>query len=139
MTRTRLGRHFPTLTGLGPGLRAFRLPRPRHKARWAAALILVAACAAGWPAARRHLDAAALARRRRAEGCVKRALDARQEADALTARLADPAGQADDGGVYDAMVKARRRQSYYRTLSIKYYAAANRPWRPVAPDPPEPK
>jgi hypothetical protein len=32
----------------------------------------------------------------------------------------------------------RRQASYYRRLRDKYEAAAARPWRPVAPDPPPP-
>ena len=38
-----------------------------------------------------------------------------------------------------ALSWAYRRIDYHDSLAAKYRQAAGRPWRPVAPDPPEPK
>jgi hypothetical protein len=38
----------------------------------------------------------------------------------------------------DGFERHRDRYSYYLRMSLKYAKAHNRPWLPVAPDPPEP-
>ncbi len=138
MSRIELRRHFPTFAGLWPRLRAMRLPRIRHKARWAAGLAAVVLLALAWIAVRRHFDSVTYRRVKEAEGYFGRAYDAQQEANALAARMESAGGQADKA-TFDAYVNALRHRSYFHALTVKYYMAANRPWLPVEPDPPRPE
>jgi hypothetical protein len=62
---------------------------------------------------------------------------------ALTAprRICIEGWETANGRVYSAQEGAliERKNEWHRTVSAKYRLAANRPWLPVEPDPPEPE
>jgi hypothetical protein len=138
MSDSVIQRHFPTVARCWTRLLAIRPPRVRLTRRVVTVALVILILAAGYGAARRRWADVSLTYQRKAERYVLLTVAARKTVGDLTRRL-EEGPDPPDLAIYEAFAEAKRRSNRYHDLAVKYYLASNRPWLPVAPDPPEPE
>jgi hypothetical protein len=104
---------------------------PRFKIRRLMFVVLACALALGAEATRRRWRDASSAHRAMAEACWRKACEASERATRLAGVL-----QRDEA---PEVARLQRRADYWGALMKEYRRAAEYPWLPVAPAPPEPK